>query len=249
MGAKTGQVVSDVVDNPEVEKISRRVVAPVTTGVVAVSTFSFISFSNLLPFLRLLFLQPLLLLGYRKREKWGQVYNALSKLPVDLAVVRLLDAESNKVVQTKVTDKEGRYAFVVEPGKYKIEVQKANFSFPSNLLLGYKSDGRRPDIYHGEIIEVKEDDSTITVNIPLDVVGEKTKKQTLSMAKIGRVLQSVISILGFIITLISLIFHQFGIFGCFYLFYYLFLIFRRLAKPIKPKGWELFMIPKIKTSC
>ncbi len=241
LGAKTGQVVSDVVDNPEVEKISRRVVAPVTTGVVAVSTFSFISFSNLLPFLRLLFLQPLLLLGYRKREKWGQVYNALSKLPVDLAVVRLLDAESNKVVQTKVTDKEGRYAFVVEPGKYKIEVQKANFSFPSNLLLGYKSDGRRPDIYHGEIIEVKEDDSTITVNIPLDVVGEKTKKpKRLVWQKIGRVLQSVISILGFIITLISLyISPVWYIWVLLFIHIIFFLFFRRLAKPIKPKGWGI----------
>ena len=52
------------------------------------------------------------LFGRRKRAKWGVVYNALTKLPVDLAVVRLVDVKTGRVIRSRVTDSEGRYAFL-----------------------------------------------------------------------------------------------------------------------------------------
>lgn len=241
IGAITKQAVIDITDNPEVEKVTKQIVAPAAVSAVAISTFSFISWANLLPFLRLLFLQPLLLLGYRKREKWGQVYNALNKLPVDLAIVRLLNAITGQVVQTKVTDKQGRYAFIVEPGKYKIEVQKSNLIFPSLLLSGYKDDGRRPDIYHGELIEVTESDSIITVNIPLDASGAENKKPTrLLWQRIGRISQATIAGLGFVITLVSFYIAPSWFIGALLVVHIVFgLLFRRLSKPVKTRGWGI----------
>lgn len=234
------QKVEDVKNNPEIQKASRTVVAPAVTGVVAVSTFSFISFADVLPFLRLFFLQPLLLLGKRKREKWGQVYNALDKQPVDLAIVRLIDAETGKISQSKVTDKMGRYAFVAEPGKYKIEVQRTKFIFPSALLTSFKSDGRRVDIYHGEEIEVTENNSVITVNIPLDIEGGTEKPRRLLWNKIGRVIQISLSRLGLVITIISLyISPKWYVWALLAVHILLTLIFHRLSKPLKVKGWGI----------
>ncbi len=237
----TAKMAREAADNPKVEKAAKRVVAPTAVSVVAVSTIPFISFADVFPFLRLLFLQPLFLLGYRRREKWGQVYNSLNKLPVDLAIVRLINADTGQMVQSKVTDKQGRYAFVAEPGKYRLEAQKSNFVFPSLFLANYNIDGRRLDIYHGEIIEVTEKDSVITANIPLDVAGEEKKKPVrLLWGRIARSLQSAIAILGFIITLIS-----FYISPTWYIGALLFvhvgmsLLFKRLSKPIKTKGWGI----------
>ncbi len=235
------QIVGTLADNPQVEQTTRRVVAPVAVSAVAVSTVPFLSLPNLLPFLRLLFLQPLFLLGRRKREKWGQVYNSLNKLPIDLALVRIVNAENGQVVQSKVTDKQGRYAFIVEPGRYRLEVQKSNFIFPSLLLGKFNTDGRRMDIYHGEIIEVTEKDTVITANIPVDVQGSENKKPVrLFWSNFSRVLQSVISTLGFIVTLVSLYITPSWYIGALLAVHIvLWLLFRRLAKPVKAKGWGI----------
>jgi len=239
--ALTSQTVTDLVDNLEVEKASKKIVAPISIGIVAMSTLPFLSFSNLLPFLRLLFLQPLFLLGRKKREKWGQVYSALNKLPIDLAIVRLVNAETGKILQSKVTDKNGRYAFVVEPGKYKLIAEKTGFIFPSSLLSGIKTDGRRVDVYHNELIEVNEKDSIITANIPLDTVGVVNKKLArLVWQKIGRSFQNIIAVLGFVLTVVSFYISPVWYIGALLLVHILlFLLFHRLAKPIKTKGWGI----------
>ena len=130
------QKIQDAVTNPEVKQVNEQVVAPAVISAVVASAAPFISWVNILPFLRFLFLQPLMLLGWRKREKWGMVYNSLNKMPVDLAMVRLLNAETGKVVQSKVTDTKGRFIFMVGPGKYRLLAQKNNFVFPSSFLAG-----------------------------------------------------------------------------------------------------------------
>ena len=97
-----------------------------------------------------------MLIGRKKREKWGVVYNSLTKLPVDLVIVRLFSIDTNRLVQSKVTDGQGRYSFVVNPGRYRLEVKKMNFTFPSLLLKDWQSDSEKTDIYHGEQISVTE---------------------------------------------------------------------------------------------
>ncbi len=234
------QAIEDVVNNPDVEKTATEVVAPAVVGVTAVGTVAAVSWFNLISLLRFLFLQPLMLLGKRKREKWGMVYNTLTKLPVDLALVRLFNAETNRLVQSKVTDGQGRYAFIVDQGKYRLEVQKASLVFPSTLLKGFKADGEKTDIYHGEIIEVTEKNSLITANIPLDPVGETKTPSRIRREKIWRRLQTGLSWLGFLVTIVALCISPVWYMWILLAVHLFFLVvFRRLTKPKRAKGWGI----------
>ncbi len=235
----TIQTIQDAVENPAVEKAAERVVAPTAITVVAIGMLPLISWLDLLPFLRLLFLQPLMLLGWRRRDKWGFVYNSLNKTPVDLAIVRLINIATGRIVQSKVTDARGHFVFMAAIGQYRIEVQKNGFIYPSKFLAGYKSDGQKVDIYHGEDIKV-ENLTSITASIPLDPVGAQKKPLRLVLEKFGRRLQTGLAWAGILITGASLYispkWYIWVLLGVHLLFYF---IFRKLAFPAKPKNWGI----------
>lgn len=265
LGEKTGQVVkniganletaldltkqglSDLADvlkeakkDPEARAVASKVVAPTVVTVSAVGAVAFISWSDLWPFLRLLFLQPLLLLGLKKRKKWGEVYNALNKRPIDLAVVRLVDSVTGKILQTRVTDAAGRFVFIANPGRYKITVAKHDYVFPGVILKDQREDGRRADLYHGEEINVTTDRASITVNIPLDPVGAVKPLWRLRFQRFLRFTQVAFSSVGIIVTGISLyIAPEWYVWALFLAHIIIFFLFRLLAIPKKPKGWGI----------
>jgi hypothetical protein len=233
--------VKDLVADPVVQETVTIVVAPTVVGVVAVSTVSVVSWANIIPFLQLIFLQPLAFMGgRRKREAWGQVYNSLNKLPVDLATVRLIGSETGRIVQSKVTDGQGRYAFVANPGAYRIEVMKNGFVFPSDLLKGSKNDGKKTDIYHGEIITVDENNAVITANIPLDPAGEHEKPLRIVWQRTARRLQIAVSWIGLVITVFAIYisprWYMWLLLGIHLVF---FVVLHFLAAPPKIKSWGI----------
>jgi hypothetical protein len=236
-----GKIVNEkVLDNPQVEKVTEEIAAPTIAAVAIVSYGTAISFSSLLPFLQFLFTQPLLLLFPKKRKGWGVVYNSLSKMPVDLAIVRLYNKETNKLVQTRVTDREGRFAFFVNPGKYNIVVLKPDFTFPTLYAKDKKEDIKYLDIYHGEELIVNEKDTTITPNIPIDPVESKqpvTDKKII-LAYFGRRMQDIIAASGLLITTaLVIISPKPWMFGLLLGHATLFLLMKRLARAKKPKNW------------
>jgi len=90
---------------------------------------------------------------------WGTVLSSGSYEPVNLAIVRLFDNSNNKLVETAVTDDNGRFGFFVKPGEYYMTVDKDDFHFPSKSQAGY----------HGEIIDVKsKEEGIIKLNILVD---------------------------------------------------------------------------------
>ena len=233
--------VQEIAADPVVKKVANTVVAPTAVGVAAVGTVALVSWADVIPLLRFLFLQPLLVLGRGKREKWGTVYNSLSKLPVDLALVRLFNIDTGKLVQTKVTSSDGRYFFSVNAGRYRLEVRKGNFVFPTSLLKGFQTDGKRIDIYHGEEIKVFDKGSVLTANIPLDPAGQKLKTPLrLILGKMVRRMQVAISWIGLVITLgvlyISPTWYMWVLLG---IHLSMTFVFRRLAKPPIAKGWGI----------
>ena len=235
-----GQRVQEVADNPAVEETTRKVVAPTTIGVsIVVVTPSL--WSTVIPLFRFVFLQPLLFIGARKRRGWGQVYNSLTKLPVDLAVVRLIDAASGRLVRSRVTDQHGRYLFIVEPGKYRIEAVKQTLIFPSHLLAAAETDGRMLDLYHGEEIAVTEEAATITPNIPLDPAEAEVKgMRRISWEKKLRALQHAVSLTGIVLTGVSIyITPQWYLWAFLFLHAVVYIMFLRYVKPKKPKGWGI----------
>lgn len=107
-------------------------------------------------------------LGLRRRRRpWGTVYDAVTKQPIDPAVVTLLAGQ--QTVATAITDIDGRYGFLVKPGRYHLSVNKTNYAFPSQQLRGQESDELYDQLYFGDDFSLT-DETTIKLNMPLDPI-------------------------------------------------------------------------------
>jgi len=121
-------------------------------------------------------------LGIKKRtKKWGVVYDAQTKRPLDPAYVTIYDAQG-KEIESKVTDMDGRFGFLVGSGAYKMVAHKTNYAFPATTIAG-TSDDLYDSVYKGELIEINNPD-ILKLNIPMDPVGvdwnEQIKKKIMS---------------------------------------------------------------------
>lgn len=171
-------------DDPMVENVAETAVSPFATGLSLVSAAvganaAAIGFGQLV----LLVAQPFLLARRRRGMTWGVTYDALSKLPVDLAVIRLFDATSGRLLRTAVTDRAGRYVFLVGAGRYRITATKPGYVFPSAILTGVHDDGRFHDIYLGEALPMGEN-GIVAKNMPGDPTVHEMDDAT-AIAKLG----------------------------------------------------------------
>ncbi len=234
------QDVKGFVDNPLVEKVNKQTVVPVLAVLAVANASTAIPLINLLPYLQYLFTEPLGILG-RRRRGWGVIYNSLTKQPVDLAVVRLYDKNTNQLVQTRVTDKNGRYQFIVkEPGKYHITVTKPEYSFPTKILRGKKEDVKYLDLYFGQSIVVKPGgkEGIITVNIPVDPAKQDNSNKKAVGLYLTRRLQNLIASLGILLSAFTCIISPRPLIISLLLLHLIFYcLFRRLAFPFRPKSW------------
>lgn len=64
----------------------------------------------------------------KKRKSWGVVYNSVTKKPIPFVTLRLYTKTGHKFVSEEITDIEGKYGFVVDKGKYQIEVLSTDYS-------------------------------------------------------------------------------------------------------------------------
>lgn len=158
------------------------------------------SFANHVLFVVHFLNQFLTFLGLRSLHgSWGVVYDSVTKHPIDPAVVKLIDVDSGKVVQTCVSDLNGRYGFLAWPGKFKILVKKSNYIFPSRIVTG-EHDGSYSNLYRGEFFEVTGDSDVISFDIPLDPVNpdwnqEAKKKITKTYPWVEYFLQRLTAVL------------------------------------------------------
>ncbi|MFB6181333.1 MAG: carboxypeptidase-like regulatory domain-containing protein [Candidatus Magasanikbacteria bacterium] len=241
LSVKKTKEAGELADDPTVEKQTQSSIAPAAAAATGAAVAPALGLVNLLNYLRFLFFQPLLLLGRRKREDWGVVYNSLTRSTIDLAVVRLVDFESDEVVQSRVTDAEGRYIFFAKPGKYRIKVEKEQFDFPTENLSDVDEDGPYTDIYHGEPIRVEEEDTAVAPNIPLDPVeAEEKTPSRIKWDKIKKTAQKYLARLGIIAGVISMIINPTWLIGILLAaqigIYYL---FRRLGTTPEPENWGI----------
>lgn len=107
-------------------------------------------------------------LGLRRRKRpWGTVYDSVTKQPLDPVYVTLRN-QSGHEVATTITDLDGRFGFLVPPGKYKIFARKDNYDFPSKKLAGKNEDHLYENLYNGEDIEILGEESLMVKNVPMD---------------------------------------------------------------------------------
>ena len=96
----------------------------------------------------------------KKSKSWGMVYDSKSKGPVGLAVVRIFSKKYGDLLETQVTDRQGRFGFLVGAETYKVTADKEKFRFPSLLDKGFMK-------YRGEDFSVKKG-GLVKFDIPLD---------------------------------------------------------------------------------
>jgi len=229
----------EIIEDPRVESAAKNIVVPAAAVIMTAIIATSVQAVSFLSYLYFLLTQPLLLIGRRKRKEYGTVYNTLSKLPVDLAIVRLYRIDG-KLVRTIVTDKQGRYAFLVEPGDYLIKASKPRFLFPSEYLKGVKDGTKYLQLYHGETIHVSEKGAVITANIPMDPIEIQESNRKIIVELFFRKAQNSMALVSVILTGVAfLLYRQAYLAVIFALQIILYLLFKRLARPKQPKNWGI----------
>lgn len=131
-----------------------------------------------------------MLLIHEVSPPWGTVRDSQTREPIKLAMVRLIDEKTQRVIDTEVTDPQGRFGFFVAQGHYYVTVLKDGYHFPPKDSVGY----------HGELLDIKSrDDGAIKFDIFMDpiitnttqvVEAKFTKKasETFSIESMGELL-------------------------------------------------------------
>lgn len=237
---ENAELARELADREDVQTANAAIVAPVS--VIGVSAGLLATLATALPlanagqFVLLLIAQPFLAFTRRKRQGWGTVYNAATKVPIDLAIVRLIDARANRIVATKVTDKDGRFAFSPKAGTYRLEAVKPGFTFPSESLATVQDDGVFGEIYHGTLIETVEDGKTLTISVPMDTDKEPAAEvRQLLTERNKKSLRKAAAVSGPLIAAVALIVSP-GVpmLLLFLLQLFLYQVFRRVAEPAAP---------------
>ncbi len=239
------KIAREALQAPAVQE-ANAVAAPTLLAVSLINTASALSLFNLLAYLQYLFTQPLLLFGRRRKKKWGIIFNSLTKQPIDLAIVRLVHFESKLVIQSAVTDKFGRYRFLVQKGSYLLEVVKPGYIYPTQYLSSKKEDVDYTDLYHGDKLEFAAD-QVIAMNVPLDPVTSEETPRKILFRKAARLARHSLAFsgvpFGIVVLAVTpnvpnslLLLAQIGVY----------ILFRRLALPAKPKSWGVSVDGKTK---
>lgn len=63
----------------------------------------------------------------KKQKPWGIVYDLKTMNPIAFAVIRLFDANGSMLKQT-VSDLQGRFSFLADPGTYQISVEHSEYN-------------------------------------------------------------------------------------------------------------------------
>jgi hypothetical protein len=101
----------------------------------------------------------------KRGAPWGTVYDARTGKPIGLAVVRIYSKRYGDLLETQVTDRKGRFGFLVGPQIYRLTSEKPEYIFPSKIDKGLGK-------YRGEDFNVNRAD-LVKFDIPLDP-GDKT---------------------------------------------------------------------------
>lgn len=202
----TVAAIRQVINNPKIEETNEKIAAPVlaTVAVANVATAGF-GVAQTAAVLRSFFGQIFLLFRRRKQKKWGTVYHAFTKRPIDLAIVRLLDARTNQIVRTQVTDSQGRYYLTANPGMFRIEVTKDGFEGFSRHLKTLDEDTTYTQLYHGESFTLTEEQTDIHFAIPLDPIGVERPATQIIRDMVRKKIRFVFSIIGLVAAIISFI--------------------------------------------
>lgn len=168
-------ILSNIKDNKTVNTLTRRILRPIaqtvaTVGLITIIVQAVAALPSIFQFLAYLIALLAEALGIKRKPKpWGVVFDSLSGKPIDLAVTRLFDSESKRLVATRVTDLSGKFGFSVDPGTYMVSVTKPGYIFPiTRNSLSYLS--REQTYYVGAPIKIEKKMENLSLSIPIEPV-------------------------------------------------------------------------------
>lgn len=214
--------------------------APVLVGIATVATFA-AEGSQLLWLLYSFFSQPFLFFTRKKKRNTGTVYNSVTKLPIDLVVVRAYEVLTNRLVKTVVTNNAGTFFLKLSvQGTYRLEATKQGFVFPSVYLQGVQEDGVFSDVYTGQDIIVGAQADALQVAIPLDPEGSLVSAKVLTWQRTKRRIALALSPISVCVTLGTCFFYPslFTI-GLFILQIGLYAVTWRIAHKHRKTSWGI----------
>ncbi|OGH64773.1 MAG: hypothetical protein A2821_01310 [Candidatus Magasanikbacteria bacterium RIFCSPHIGHO2_01_FULL_41_23] len=228
----------DFVSQEKVQKANVRAVVPVEAAIGVVNVAVGFQLPQLINLLRYLFGQPALLARRRKRKSWGVVYNSFSKLPVDLATIRLIEEKTGRVLASQVTDFNGRYFLSADQGQYRLEIIKPGFVGFSEHLKEKDEDTAFVNLYHGEAFFSSQEQFEINYNIPFDPVVEEKPTVRILRDKFREKIQYAFSFVGLGASVMSFVATP-GFFTAGFVFLHigLFVIFYVLGNKKLPPSW------------
>lgn len=227
----------DFVRRHDVQDSNRLISVPLA-ALLILNAFTAASLFDVLAYLRFLLTEPIILLGSKKR-KWGVVYDSLTKEPIDLAMIRLESAQNKGIIlQTRVTDRSGRFAFFAKPGKYTVSIVKPGFKFPTSYLANKNEDIGLASLYHGQTLSATEKEGVLHPNVPLDPEAREQTPRSVKLKKLSLRLRNVVACTGPVIGFMSFIITPSPLTGVSFAFQVGSLVmFRRIAIMRKPKRW------------
>lgn len=214
---KTENTVRQLRTNPKIQKIVTQPVVDVSTKTVSTVAVGAAATSGLMGFMPLatsfsdfgvlpsrLFLFAIGFFVRRKRKNWGVIYDSVTKQPLDPAYVILKDKNGNEI-ETRITDINGRFGFLMGSGEYYIEANKTHYQFPSIKVPGAR-DEIYDNLYHGEFLKII-DPTVMSINIPMDPIdvdwNEVAKKKYIKFnykwELFKRWLPDILFIFGFLL--------------------------------------------------
>jgi len=125
----------------------------------------------------------------KKTRAWGTVYNSLTKQPLPYTKIQLLGKDF-RVLEARITDREGRYGFLINASGVDPEAEfdlqilpaRGGFRFPSTNVTGTSDTVLYERVYNGGIVSVHPRE-LIKFDIPMDPIQE----QPLGTGKLPRI--------------------------------------------------------------
>lgn len=174
------KTILEQIQESEVAKEIATGLSPVMTTTTAVSLVSIIASilgSAPAAFHALMYIISLILEAFgfkRKKKNWCRVYDSTTGNGVGLALVRLYNQQTMKLVSTIVTNQLGRFNFKPEPGTYTISVSKEGFIFPTKIYAKHNDIKTQQKAivaynhYIGQPINVTENNYSLNIDVPID---------------------------------------------------------------------------------
>ncbi len=175
-----------IVENKVVEKIAEAALTvPVVLSslLVSIPILAGISISNYLLYLLTTLAQ---FLGMKKKPKpWGTVYDSRTKRPIPFARVEILNDQSRKLEST-ITDREGRYGFLVPAGAMELKAYQDNYVFPSQSLPSSSDNILYSNIYKGGFFNTLEGGNNFDLPMdPINPISVKSFYPNITSAKVN----------------------------------------------------------------